>query len=119
MPMAKLTPVKPNPKLYKANKKYEFAVDNRKSGIEHIKSKIPKTHFPPNLSVRMPAGRRKIAPVNTGIPINHPIFTGPQSNTWLLTRKVTNTPFSIHTAKQTVKARVLKNSILWDFRVAT
>ena len=116
--MAKLTPVKPNPKLYNAKEKYEFAVDNKKSGTEHIKSRIPKTHFPPYLSVRIPAGKRKIAPVNTGIPINHPILTGPQSKTWLLTKKVTKTPFNIHTAKHTVKASVLKNNIRWDFRVA-
>lgn len=117
--MAKLTPASPNPKLYKAKKKNELAVESKKSGIEQIRSRIPYTHFPPYLSVRIPAGNLNIAPVKTGIPINHPIFTGPQLKTWLFTKKVTNTPFSIQTAKHTVKASVFKNNIRWDFMVAT
>ena len=101
-----------------AKKKKLLAVESKNKGIEQTRSKMPYTHFPPYLSVRIPAGKRKIAPVSTGIPINHPIFTGPQSKTWLLTKKVTNTPFSIHTAKHTVKASVLKKSMRWDFAVA-
>jgi len=37
----------------------------------------------------------------------------------LVAKKVTNTPLSIHAAKQTVNAKVLTANILWDFAVAT
>ena len=75
-------------------------------------SKMPYTGFPPNLSVNIPAGKRNNAPVRTGIPISQPISIGPQSKTWLSTKKVTSTPFSIQAAKQIVNANVLKNRIL-------
>jgi len=74
--------------------------------------------FPPNLSVRIPAGSRKMDPARTGTPINHPNSTGPQSKTWLEERKVMRTPFSIQAAKQTVNATVLSVRTLYDVRVA-
>lgn len=70
--------------------------------------------FPPNLSVKIPKGNRKIAPTSTGTPSNHPICTGFHLYTPLFTRKVTNTPLIIQAAKHTVKARVLSKSIRPD-----
>ncbi len=81
MPIAKLTPDNPNPKLYRANSRKLSAKESRYIGTAHRKNNAPQTGFQPNLSVSMPAGRRKIEPVRTGIPINQPISTGPQSNT--------------------------------------
>jgi hypothetical protein len=79
------------------------------------KSNNPKTGLPPNLSVKIPIGKRKIAQVNTGIPINHPISAGPQSNAWISTRKVTRAPLSIQHAKQMVNAKVLRTNTKWAF----
>ncbi len=61
---------------------------------------------PPHLSVAIPRGRRKTAPVRTGIPINQPISFGPQLYAPLFTKNVTSTPYIIHAAKQIVNANV-------------
>src|SRR5262249_38008546 len=67
---------------------------------------IGKTTRPPNRSVAMPTGSRKIDPVRTGIPSSQPICALSKAKTWLSTRNVTSTPFITHTAKHTVKASV-------------
>lgn len=77
-------------------------------GIEVRINRLANTHFPPNLSVSIPAGNRNREPVNTGMPSNHPISTGPQLKTRFSDKKVTRTPFNIHAAKQTENASVLK-----------
>ena len=81
IPIEKLTPTSPKPKLHRANPKKLFTVDSAYIGIAHSKSSVPNTGFPPNLSVSMPAGSRKMDPVNTGMPISQPISIGPQLNT--------------------------------------
>lgn len=72
------------------------------------------THLPPNLSVRIPTGKRKTAPTSTGTPSSHPTSMELHLKTPLLTKKVTSTPLIIHTAKQTVKASVVINNIRCD-----
>lgn len=70
--------------------------------------------FPPYLSVKIPMGRRKIAPDKMGIPKSQPTSTTLQLNIPLSTRKVTKTPFKVQQAKQIVNANVFRNKILWD-----
>ena len=109
----------PKPKLNKRNDVKLFACDKKNIGTAQKSIMAPITHLPPYLSVSIPTGKRKIEPTNTGTPNNQPIWTGVHLNISLLTRKVTNTPFVIHAAKQTVNASVLKNRILCDLPVAT
>ena len=76
-----------------------------------------KTGRPPHLSVAMPSGRRKIAPVRTGVPISHPICAASQSKTPLLMRYVMRTPYIIQQAKQTVNAVVFAPRTIQEVRV--
>lgn len=63
----------------------------------------------------MPAGKRKIDPVSTGIPMSHPISALLKLYACWSTRNVTSTPYIIHTAKQTVNAVVFAVRTLMAF----
>jgi hypothetical protein len=50
----------------------------KKRGIEHSINNIEKIILPPNLSVKIPIGRRNIDPDKMGIPSNQPTSTTDQ-----------------------------------------
>jgi hypothetical protein len=76
---------------------------------------MEKTYFPPNLSVKIPIGKRIIEPVRIGIPRSQPTWTTLHLKIPLSTKKVTKTPFKVQQAKHIVNASVFKNKILCDW----
>jgi hypothetical protein len=115
IPTAKLVPTIPNKKLKTANMKKLSANGSKNSGIEQSRRRLENTYFPPNLSVKIPMGKRIMDPVKMGIPSSHPTSTILQLKIPLSTKKVTNTPFKVQQAKHTVNANVFRNKILWDW----
>ena len=91
-----------------------LASGSKNKGIEQRRSKKENTYLPPNLSVKIPIGKRIMEPVKMGIPNNHPTWITLQLKIPLSTRKVTNTPFKVQQAKHIVNANVFKNKILCD-----
>jgi hypothetical protein len=91
------------------------AKGSRNKGIEQRSSNMENTYFPPNLSVKIPIGKRIIEPVRIGIPRSQPTWTTLHLKIPLSTRNVTKTPFKVQHAKHTVNASVFKTKILWDW----
>jgi len=95
-----------------------LANESRYIGTEqNINSKV-KIIFPPNLSVRIPTGNLKTAPDKTGIPSSHPTSTLLHLKILLSTRNAINIPLIVQAENDNIKARVLRNKILYDLKPA-
>ena len=114
IPTAKLVPTNPNRKLNTAKLQNVSAKGSKNNGMEQRNNKTENIILPPYLSVKIPIGKRKIAPDKIGIPSNQPTSTTLQLNMPLSTKNVTKTPFKVQQAKQMEKANVFRNKILWD-----
>ena len=73
MPTAKEEPANPKPSPPNINPQKLSAKLSRKAPPAVSSITMANTGRPPKRSVSIPAGRRKIAPVSTGMPINQAI----------------------------------------------